>query len=110
MSIIHALVRLLLGALAPGTGRRRASAGPAPTTADRVGARWEGSRPTLPHSRSPYGLNHPLDGNASLLVRPYLLAHERKEIRARRRLTLLLAADFGIDLDTRVLHRAGAAR
>ncbi|WP_282696949.1 hypothetical protein [Streptomyces sp. CC208A] len=66
----------------------------------------------LPAPRSPYGLDLPLDGAASVLVRPYLVAEERRKERARqrqRRLVLVLAADFGIDLDTRDLHGLGVA-
>ncbi len=106
MSIIPALARLLLGVLAPGSGRRRAGAGPFPATAFPADTWREAPRTRLPRLRSPYGLPEPLDGDASALVRPYLLAHKRQEAQARRRLTLVLAADFGIDLDTRLLHGA----
>ncbi|WP_316248182.1 hypothetical protein [Streptomyces sp. TRM49041] len=64
---------------------------------------------SLPRLRSPYGLAEPLDGRASLLVRPYLMAHERQEVRTRR-LTLVRAADLGIDLDARSLHGVEVAR
>ncbi|MFJ3158741.1 hypothetical protein [Streptomyces kanasensis] len=110
MSIIHALVRLLRGLLTPGSDRRRAGANRPPATPGVIGVHGEAPCTGLPRPRSPYGSTEPLDGRASLLVRPYLLAHERQENQARRRLTLILAADFGIDLDTRVLHGAGAAR
>lgn len=65
-----------------------------------------------PVPRSPYGIDVPLDGYASALVRPYLLADERRQERARqrqRRLALVLAADFGIDLDIRDLYGLGVA-
>jgi hypothetical protein len=65
-------------------------------------------RPPTP--RSPYNLDPhtPLDGSASPLVRPYLVAVEREQARqSRRRLALVLAADFGIDLDR---HVVGAER
>ncbi|MFC9298648.1 hypothetical protein ACFTWH_11800 [Streptomyces sp. NPDC057011] len=53
--------------------------------------------PALPAWRSPYGLDGgPLDGDEARLVRPYQRAHEQRQ----RRLALVLAADFGIDLDT----------
>lgn len=107
MRIIHAFLRELLGLIAPGSGRRRAGSSPA---APVVAPTRRTAAPQAPRLRSPYGLDHPLDGNASVLVRPYLLAHERRQAQARRRLTLLLAADFGIDLDTRVLHGTGVAR
>lgn len=60
--------------------------------------------PQLPLHRSPYGLHGPLDGAASLLVRPYLAAHEQETVlQERRRLALVLAADFGIDLDQHLI-------
>ncbi|WP_030682951.1 hypothetical protein [Streptomyces cellulosae] len=98
-------LRLLLG---PGTGKRRrthlrphlclhftAVRHPAPP-----------QPPHLPLHRSPYGLPTPLDGMDSALVRPYLTAHEREAVlQQHRRLALVLAADFGIDLDR---HLVGA--
>ncbi|MEU1317875.1 hypothetical protein [Streptomyces tibetensis] len=60
--------------------------------------------PQLPRHRSPYGLHSPLDGTASPLVRPYLAAHEQETaLQERRRLALVLAADFGIDLDQHLI-------
>ncbi|MCI3240580.1 MULTISPECIES: hypothetical protein [Streptomyces] len=47
----------------------------------------------LPAHRSPYGLHLPLDGTATIAVRPYLIAHEQ---RLRRR-ELALAA-LGLDM------------
>lgn len=90
---------------APGPGRRRRGA-TRPTVAGPAAA-------ALPVHRSPYGLPEQFDGAATTVVRPYLIAHERRQERLRqrrRRLTLVLAADFGVDLDTRVLHGAGATR
>lgn len=98
-------LRLLLG---PGTGKRRRSHCHPMPRPDLTPV-----RPTvapLPRHRSPYGLPTPLDGTASALVRPYLAAHEEEEevaLRQRRRLTLVLAADFGIDLDR---HLIGAEK
>jgi hypothetical protein len=98
-------LRLLL---APGTGQRRKSRSlrdPFPRL------HLTPVRPTvsLPRPRSPYGLHAPLDGADTVLVRPYLAAHEREAeeaaLRQRRRLALVLAADFGIDLDR---HLVGA--
>ncbi|MFG2959899.1 hypothetical protein ACGF5O_40020 [Streptomyces sp. NPDC048291] len=58
----------------------------------------------LPGHRSPYGLATLLDGTDSALVRPYLASHEREAaLQQRRRLALVLAADFGIDLDQHVI-------
>lgn len=98
-------VRLLLG---PGTGQRR--------------RRPRGHREpfpqlhlaeSLPVARSPYGLHDPLDGGDSALVRPYLAVHERAveeaAVQQRRRLALVLAADFGIDLDRHVIGAQGVA-
>ncbi|WP_279329474.1 hypothetical protein [Streptomyces sp. OS603R] len=103
---MHDLIRRLahwLGLLGPGTGTHRAgdlrpaylTADPAPTT-DSV---------CLPLHRSPYCLHLPLDGTDSRLVRPYLTAHEQERARQRRhrRVTLVLAADFGIDLGQHLL-------
>ncbi|MDX3248620.1 hypothetical protein PV408_44460, partial [Streptomyces sp. ME18-1-4] len=60
--------------------------------------------------RSPYGLVTPLDGTDSLLVRPYLTAHDREAaLQQRRRLALVLAADFGIDLDQHIVGAQGVA-
>lgn len=59
-----------------------------------------GPRPGLPAWRSPYGIDDgPLDGDEAPLVRPYQRAHEQRQ----RRLALVLAADFGIDLDTHLI-------
>ncbi|MFR0358478.1 hypothetical protein [Streptomyces sediminimaris] len=95
-------LRLFLGA---GTGRRRkprSQRDPFP----RLHPSPVHPTTTLPRPRSPYGLHAPLDGSDSALVRPYLAALEREAgeaqaaaIRQRRRLALVLAADFGIDLD-----------
>lgn len=82
--------------LAPGTRAHRAGA---------RSVRWapaaEAPKPTpLPRHRSPYGLHIPLDGSETRLARPYLPAHDgERALQQRRRLALVLAADFGIDLD-----------
>ncbi|MFJ9585363.1 hypothetical protein [Streptomyces acidicola] len=91
--------------LAPGTGkRRRPHRHPLPLLTP---VRPSTPQPSpLPHHRSPYGLPTPLDGTASALVRPYLTAREEEEeaaLRQRRRLALVLAADFGIDLDRHLI-------
>ncbi|MDX2932936.1 hypothetical protein [Streptomyces ipomoeae] len=64
-----------------------------------------GSRPTLavppppapgtslPTHRSPYGLATPLDGAATVAVRPYVTAHEQRQ----RRRELAMAA-MGLDM------------
>lgn len=115
------LLRLILG---PRTGRHRAGTVPAhlarisvrtpahPATARdrarRPGAPGPVVRP-LPAARSPYGLDHVFDGGASALVRPYLLAADRESAQRRRRIALVLAADFGLDLDLHVLGAQGVA-
>ncbi|MFF7469254.1 hypothetical protein [Streptomyces sp. NPDC008092] len=97
-------LRLLL---APGTGkrRRRPHRPPFPhlhLTLVRCPLTAEPSH--LPGHRSPYGLATLLDGTDSALIRPYLTAHEREAaLQQRRRLALVLAADFGIDLDQHVI-------
>ncbi|MGW2521797.1 hypothetical protein ACWC09_33230 [Streptomyces sp. NPDC001617] len=47
----------------------------------------------LPTHRSPYGLPTPLDGTATIAVRPYLTAHEQRQ--RRRELAL---ATLGLDM------------
>ncbi|MEU5717302.1 hypothetical protein AB0G71_16215 [Streptomyces sp. NPDC020403] len=119
-NLIAALLAWLLGVLTPGSGRR--GVGPQPTAPTSV-RRPEGVGPTgvparqrtrarATRPRSPYGLGERLAGEDSALVRPYLVAYERQEERARqhlRRLSLVMAADFGIDLDARDVHAAGVA-
>ena len=54
----------------------------------------------LPAHRSPYGLDDPLDGSASALVRPYIDVYERECARSQRpRLALVLTAGFWADPD-----------
>ncbi|MFF9865068.1 hypothetical protein ACF1G0_06550 [Streptomyces sp. NPDC013953] len=101
---MHDLIRAFAAwarlALLPGAHARHRS-GPALAAPRRAGS--PASPPRLPAARSPYGIDRPLDGSASALVRPYLVAYEQGEERTRqrqRRLALVLAADFGVDLDT----------
>ncbi|MFI6278745.1 hypothetical protein [Streptomyces sp. NPDC050988] len=105
MSIIHTLLRWVLGVLAPGTGRRRAARHHCAPAAALRAAALRATAPWPPEPRSPYGLAEaPLDGGASPLVRPYLVAVERERARqSRRRIALLLASEFGIDLDRHVV-------
>jgi hypothetical protein len=111
VSIIHALLRWALDMCVPGTGKRRAvSPTTAPVTAHAPEAPRTAAAPWHPAPRSPYGLDGPLDGTASALVRPYLVAVERERGRQyRRRLALVLAADFGVDLDRHVVGAEAAA-
>ncbi|MGW0827883.1 hypothetical protein [Streptomyces sp. NPDC002845] len=111
---IHAFLRWVLDVFKPGTGKRRAT--PRPTTAAPV-RRPEASRTTtsrLPAHRSPYGLHERLDGAAAAMVRPYVLAAERERQgerarQYRRRVAVVLATDFGIDLDRHVIGAEGVS-
>jgi hypothetical protein len=107
VGIIHAFLGWVLGVFAPGTGRRRAGGPPS-----FEGPVWRPDVESLPAHRSPYGLHGPLDGAASVMVRPYVVEAERECERARqhrRRVALVLAADFGFDLDRHVVGAQGAA-
>ncbi|MFI8371174.1 hypothetical protein [Streptomyces sp. NPDC085466] len=98
-NLIVALLARLLSALTtdsrqPQAGDHAAATPPAPRTEHRP--------------RSPYGLPETaVDGERTVLVRPYLVAHEESLRRRWRRVSLVLAADFGVDLDTRDVHGAG---
>lgn len=104
MGIIHAFLHRVLDFLVPGSGRRRARLG-CVVVAER--REFGAPAPALPRHRSPYGAAGPIDGAATPLVRPYLAAYEARHRQAWRRTALVLAADFGIDLDDRDLHGAG---
>ncbi|MFF4549833.1 hypothetical protein ACFY1J_37340 [Streptomyces sp. NPDC001406] len=97
-------LRLLFAA---GTGKRRRRPHRPPFPHDRltlVRCPLTAEPPQLPGHRSPYGLVTFLDGADSALVRPYLAAREREAaLQQRRRLALVLAANFGIDLDQHVI-------
>lgn len=113
MSIIHALLRWILGVFVPGTGRRRAVAHPVAPAPSRVPEGTRAMVVRLPAPRSPYGLPEPLDGVSTAPVRPYVLAAERahrdrEQAQTRRRVTLILAADC-IDLDRHVIGAERAA-
>lgn len=71
MSIIHALLGRLLGVVAPGTGRRRATTR---RTSPRHSYGPQSPTPAapLPPHRSPYCHHAPLDGSATAMTRPYL--------------------------------------
>lgn len=112
MSIIHAMARWILGVLAPGTGTRRASTRLAAPTPARAPEAARSKAAPLPTHRSPYGLPVLLDGRATAPIRPYVLAaecHRERECARRRRIALVLAADFGIDLDRHVVGAERAA-
>ncbi|MEU3518744.1 hypothetical protein ABZ770_26275 [Streptomyces sp. NPDC006654] len=104
--IPHALgwLRLLF---APGTGKRRRRPPRPPFPHVHLSLvrcpHTTGPSHLLAH-RSPYGLATLLNGAESALVRPYLTADQREAaLQQRRRLALVLAADFGINLDQHVI-------
>ncbi|KPI08918.1 hypothetical protein OK074_3442 [Actinobacteria bacterium OK074] len=107
------LVTLMLWILAhalPATGARRRKPSTAwRTPGQRTGVDGPVQAPAAPKPpSSPYSTDHaPLDATASRLVRPYVCARETAA-RRRRRTALVLAADFGLDLDTRDIHAATA--
>ncbi|WP_159768877.1 hypothetical protein [Streptomyces sp. HM190] len=112
VSIIHAFARWILGVLVPGTGRRRAGTRTATQTLACMPEAPGAAAPWPPVRRSPYGLEEPLPGEATAVVRPYVVLAERERAlewerarQRRRRVAMVLAADFGIDLD---LHVVGA--
>ncbi|MFJ9798030.1 hypothetical protein [Streptomyces sp. NPDC101145] len=105
MGIIHAFLHRVLGFLLPASGQRRCGPGVVVVAAQPERA---AAPPPLPLHRSPYGADGLIDGAATPLVRPYLAAYEARHRQAWRRTALVLAADFGIDLDDRDLHGAGA--
>ncbi|MFF6808899.1 hypothetical protein ACFZAG_03235 [Streptomyces sp. NPDC012403] len=97
LDLIARLLEPLLGLVAPGTGRRRLDAGggydPPPT---------EGPAPRRFGAR-------PLRGEDHSLVRPYVIAHERREQERRRRARSrsLLIAPQGVHLLPYPTHRLG---
>ncbi|MEV0638460.1 hypothetical protein AB0I77_26670 [Streptomyces sp. NPDC050619] len=98
-NLIRRTARWLGLLLAPGTGTHRAG-GPFTHRPDKP----HPTAVSLPLHRSPYGLPTDLDGTDSALVRPYLTAHDREAaLQQHRRLALVLAADFGIDLDRHLI-------
>jgi hypothetical protein len=106
MSIIHAFLRWVVEVFGPRPrGRHRAERAAAvrPLLAPPAPPAWHSS------PRSPYGLESPLNGEEVALVRPYLVAFEERRRQRERRLALVLAADFGIDLDRHVIGARGVA-
>ncbi|CAM5738741.1 hypothetical protein SALBM311S_02760 [Streptomyces alboniger] len=107
---MHDLIRRTLEWLrllfAPGTGKRRRPHSRTYPCLHLIVVRRPSAVPPphLPLHRSPYGLHAPLDGTDSALVRPYLAALEQEAaLQQHRRLALVLAADFGIDLDRHLI-------
>ncbi|MEV6395174.1 hypothetical protein AB0M39_10420 [Streptomyces sp. NPDC051907] len=104
-NLIQALVLWARAVFAPRTsGRHRLRAG------DRMADCVQPRPPRLPDvpwllpaARSPYGLHLPLNGQETAMVRPYVLADEQRQ----RRLALVLAADFGVDVDAHLLGAHG---
>lgn len=106
MVIIHRLVRWWREITKPGVGAHRAGQMPpvpAVTLPRPAPALCLSPRPRL---GSPYGLDKPLDGDAQRLVRPYVVAHERRQ----RRRVLYTAVALGVELDSRIIHSAGVVR
>lgn len=87
------LIRRLVawaGLLPTARGRHRASPfGPRPEPA----APPPSLDTSLPAHRSPYGLDAPIDGAATIAVRPYVTAHEQWQ---RRRELTVAAMGFGV--------------
>ncbi len=118
-NLIAALLAWLLGVFVPGSGRRRAGTrpttaapAPQPQTTDRpaygqVGQFGPGWGWTA-RPQSPYGLRETFDGDTLALVRPYLIAHEERQERARQRRRCLTIVSRG-GLRHRPGH-AGSAR
>lgn len=107
---MHDLIRRALTwmrlLLSPGTGKRRLPRHRPYLCLHLTAVRHPAAPPPpcLSHYRSPYGLLTLLDGTDSAPVRPYLAAHDREAaLKERRRLALVLAADFGIDLDRHLI-------
>ena len=102
---VHAFLQRVLGVLKPGTGRRRAGERPIAPAPGQGPEEPGTSASGLPANRSPYGLHEWLDGEDSALVRPYVIVCERERaLRSRRRITQVLATDFGVGVDDFDLH------
>ncbi|UGY93140.1 hypothetical protein [Streptomyces gobiensis] len=72
-------VRTVLAALATTTGRRRAQCADLPAVAVALpGPPPLVSLAPLPRHRSPYGVHGLLDGEDTVLVRPYVAAYEHR--------------------------------
>lgn len=109
--LIRCIVAWLRQVFAPGTGRRRAGVRPAPQSPVRQTGAPRPAAARLPVHRSPYGLEAPLCGESAAMVRPYVVEAERGHERARqrrRRVALVLASDFGVDLDRHVIGAEAA--
>lgn len=95
--LIARLLEPLLGRVAPGTGRRRLDA-------------TDGYDPPLTEGPAPRRFGaRPLRGEDHVLVRPYVVAHERRERERRRqaRRRSLLIAPQGVHLPPYPTHRLG---
>src|SRR4051812_7955289 len=94
---IARLVEPLLHLLTPSRGRHRRITSPAVPQAPAADA----ASPAVGHDGSPT-----LRGEDNALVRPYLVAHERREEARRQKVRrrVLWLAVHGVDVGTRVLH------
>ncbi|GHH88305.1 hypothetical protein GCM10017771_33000 [Streptomyces capitiformicae] len=116
VGIIHAFLRWVLDVFKPGTGKRRADARPTPPASGHTPERPCTAALRLPAHRSPYGLHPVLDGETAAMVRPYVITWERefaaheRALQHRRRTALVLAAEFGVDLDQHLIGAGAVAR
>ncbi|GGS30041.1 hypothetical protein GCM10010269_80810 [Streptomyces humidus] len=104
--LIRRILRRMRPLLASGTGKRRRAHRRRPRLCPPFTAVRHHSAPVspqLPLHRSPYGLLTSLDGAESVLVRPYLAAHEREAALRPHRRALVVVVGFGIDLDQRLV-------
>lgn len=115
-NFIVVLLAWLLGVFAPGTGKRRAATDPAVPASEQQPEPPRSIALRLPAHRSPYGLHTVLDGETAAMVRPYVITWERelaaheRAVQHRRRTALVLAADFGVDLDRYLIGAEAVAR
>jgi hypothetical protein len=103
------LAESLLRPLLPGRGRHRGPTASPTSLVSSISSASPASRPLAAHPASDVGPPagaHRLRGEDNDLVRPYLVAHERREearrLRARRR--ALWFAVHGIDVEPRLTH------
>lgn len=103
---IHRLIEPLLRLLWPPTGRRRAGLQTCRARCQAAGTSWPAPALAVP-PRPRHAPDLVLRGEDNPLVRPYLVAHERRELarlrRVRRRRELWCAV-HGIDIGPRLIH------
>ncbi|MGW1029181.1 hypothetical protein ACWD4J_36805 [Streptomyces sp. NPDC002577] len=99
--LIRRLAKWLVLVFSPGPGRHRAGARPAHSAPVWRLDTTHSNAMCLPAHRSPYGIDGPIDGGATALVRPYVVVHEEGSVRQRR--LALVHADCRIDLDRHLI-------